>query len=113
MTTVTFGDYVANIDFDEEMNSFHGRVVNIRSVINFYGASVEELQKEFEKSMQVYLDLCQKRGIPPDRPFSGRFNIRMSPEQHKRLANLAATEGKSLNAWAKDVLEHTALNQFP
>jgi len=107
MTTMTFGDYVANIDFDQETKQFHGRVANIRSVINFFGSSVEELQKEFERSMQVYLDLCKERGITPDKPYSGRFNIRMSPEQHKRFANQAASEGKSLNAWALDVLEHS------
>ncbi|MBF0137812.1 MAG: type II toxin-antitoxin system HicB family antitoxin [Magnetococcus sp. DMHC-1] len=66
MTTMICGDYVAKVDFDEEINRFHGRVVNLRSVINFYGSSVEELGNEFEKSIQVYLDLCQERGIAPD-----------------------------------------------
>jgi predicted HicB family RNase H-like nuclease len=68
MTTMSFDDYVAKIDFDKEINQFHGRVVNLKSVINFYGSSVEELQKEFERSMQVYMDLCQECGIGPSYP---------------------------------------------
>ncbi len=37
MTTMTHGDYIAKIDFDPEIGMFHGRITNIRSVVNFYG----------------------------------------------------------------------------
>jgi predicted HicB family RNase H-like nuclease len=105
---MTHGDYIAKIDFDPEIGMFHGRITNIRSVVNFYGKSVEELQKEFETSMKVYLDVCNEKGIEPDKPYSGRLNIRMSHEKHRRFAQLAAAEGKSLNAWVLEAMEHSS-----
>ncbi|MCP4681896.1 MAG: type II toxin-antitoxin system HicB family antitoxin [Desulfobacterales bacterium] len=109
MTTMKHGDYIAKIDFDPDIGMFHGRIINIHSVINFYGKSVEELQAEFESSLQVYLDVCKEKGIDPDKPYSGRFNIRMSPEQHGRFAQYAAKQSKSLNAWALEVMEQSAI----
>ena len=32
-----------------------------------------------------------------DRPYSGEFKVRIPPEQHRRLATLAAEQGVSLN----------------
>lgn len=108
MSIMRHGDYIARIDYDEERETFHGRIINIRDVVNFYGGSPQELKREFETSLNVYLDLCRERGIDPGKPYSGRFNIRMSPEQHRRIAQAAETHGQSLNAWALETLERAA-----
>ncbi len=66
------------------------------------------LQRMYQRVLapyEVYQDVCKEKGIEPDRPYSGRLNIRMSPEHHRRFAQLAAAEGKSLNAWALEVME--------
>jgi len=103
--TMKWQNYVASIDYDQENRLFHGRVVNAASVITFYGASVEELEREFAKSMEVYLDFCKEEGVTPDRPYSGRVNLRVAPELHRDLAIAAAAEGKSINEWAAEHLE--------
>jgi predicted HicB family RNase H-like nuclease len=108
MAVIRYKDYIASIEFDPDIDSFFGRVVNIRDVVTFYGRSVEELQKEFAASIQAYLDLCAQKGIEPSKPFSGRFNIRMRPDLHRRAALAAAREGKSLNAWAVEIIEKAA-----
>ena len=61
MTIMTHDDYVAQIDYDPEIGMFHGRIVNIHSVVNFYGKSVDDLKKEFETSVKVYLDVCREK----------------------------------------------------
>ncbi len=60
MATMQFGDYVARIMLDEERGVLHGRVENLADVISFEGATVEELQKEFEESVMLYLKACKK-----------------------------------------------------
>ncbi len=70
---------MARIEFDEEANVFHGEVVNIRDVITFQGKSVEELRKAFEDSVDDYLEFCAQHNEEPEKPFSGRFTIRLSP----------------------------------
>ncbi len=108
MATMKHGDYIARIDFDESAEAFHGRVININDVVNFYGASVEELEREFATSIQVYEEFCREKGIEPNKPFSGRFNVRLTADQHSKVSAAAALEGKSLNAWVAEVLEREA-----
>ena len=100
--------YIAQIDFDEEADLFHGQVINLRDVITFQGRSVDELRQALADSVEDYLELCAERGEAPEKPFSGKFVLRMRPQVHRSIVVAAASEGKSLNAWAKDVLENAA-----
>ena len=80
MSTMKLDDYIARIDYDEDREVFHGRIINIRDVVNFYGATPAELKQEFRNSLDCYLEVCAERGLEPAKPYSGRFNIRMSSE---------------------------------
>ena len=100
--------YLARVEFDDRANVFHGEVVNIRDVITFQGTSVDELQQAFRDSVRDYLDFCEERGEEPEKPFSGRFMIRLSPEQHRRMLLAAEKSGKDLNAWASEVLDQAS-----
>jgi predicted HicB family RNase H-like nuclease len=64
---------VAQIEFDEQANILHGKVVNIRNVITFQGESVEELKKSFQDSVDDYLEFCAQRNEEPEKPLSHRF----------------------------------------
>ena len=98
--------YVGQVEFDDEANIFHGEVINLRDVVTFQGSSVQELRKAFEESVDDYLDFCEERGESPDKPYSGKFMLRVEPELHKRLAIRARKERKSLNALVHDTLAH-------
>jgi predicted HicB family RNase H-like nuclease len=103
--------YIGQVEFDDETLLFHGRVINIRDVITFEGESVIELRKAFRESVDVYLDFCAERGNKePDKPFSGQFVTRLSPDLHRRASLAASLAGKSLNAWVAEQLE-TATDQ--
>ncbi len=97
--------YIGKVDFDDEAGIFHGEVVNIRDVITFQGQSVAELKKAFRDSVDDYLAFCSERGEDPDRPFSGQFVTRISPELHRQVNLAAAVSGKSLNAWVAEQLQ--------
>lgn len=97
--------YVSKVEFDEDAQVFYGWVVNTRSVIDFYGSSVGELKKEFEFSVDEYLSYCKEHNIEPEKPYSGKFNVRLSPELHEKVATRAAIEGVSLNSYVTKALE--------
>ncbi|MYE55318.1 MAG: type II toxin-antitoxin system HicB family antitoxin [Chloroflexi bacterium] len=97
--------YQAVFKYDDEAELFHGEVIGTRDVIFFEGTSVEELSKEFRFSIDDYLAMCAERGQEPDKPFSGRIPLRISPEIHRAASAVAKSEGKSLNAWLAETIE--------
>ena len=103
-----YKEYIAEIDFDEEADLFHGQVINLRDVITFQGRCIDELRQALADSVEDYLEFCAERGEAPEKPFSGKFVLRVRPEVHRSIVIAAARERKSLNAWAKDVLEAAA-----
>ena len=72
---IEYKNYIGTIDFDPEIDLFHGTVINTNDVITFYGASVTELREEMQKSIEGYLEFCTEQGITPEKPFSDRSNI--------------------------------------
>jgi predicted HicB family RNase H-like nuclease len=100
--------YLGKIEFDDEADIFHGEVVNIRDVITFQGHSVSELRHAFEDSIEDYLEFCMERGEEPEKPFSGRFTIQLSPEEHRRVILAATKAGKRVDSWVADVIEQAA-----
>jgi predicted HicB family RNase H-like nuclease len=97
--------YLGRVDFDDQAGIFHGEVVNTRDVITFQGESVRELTQAFHDSIEDYLAFCKERGEAPDKPFSGQFVTRISPELHRQLNVAATVSGKSLNAWVTEQLQ--------
>lgn len=97
--------YLGKVEFDDLASVFHGEVVNTSDVITFQGTSVAELKRAFQDSVNDYLAFCAERGESPNRPFSGRFVTRISPDLHRQVTIAADRSGQSLNAWVADRLQ--------
>ena len=97
--------YRAAVKFDDDAGIFHGEVIDTLDVITFQGESVMELRQAFADSVDEYLTVCAERGRTPDKPFSGRIPLRVSPAVHRAATAAARTEGKSLNAWLAETVE--------
>ena len=67
MNTMMYKGYVGEVEYDDEYKIFSGSVINTRTVITFQGASVEELNKEFQLSVDDYLEWCKEDGIDPEK----------------------------------------------
>ncbi len=96
--------YFAKVEFDDDANIFHGEVINLRDVITFEGETVDELKIAFHESVEDYLSFCADRGEDPEKPYSGKFLVRVEPQLHKTLVIQARKNGKSLNTWVHDAL---------
>ena len=108
MTTMTYDGYVASIELDEAAGVFHGEVINTRDVLTFQGRTLDELKIAFADTIADYFEWCRERGKEPQRPYSGNFTVRVSPELHRRVATTAARKGKSVNAFVAETLERSA-----
>lgn len=97
--------YIGVVEFDDKAKIFHGDIINTRDVITFQGTSVEEIEKAFQDSINDYLEWCEKDGINPEKPYSGKFNLRLSPELHKEVAITAKKLKISINSFVEKALQ--------
>ena len=101
--------YTGYAEYDDEAAIFHGEVLDTKDVITFQGTNVEEIEQAFRDSIDDYLEFCKSRGEEPDRPFSGKFVLKLSPELHHKLYIKASRSGMSLDKWVVDNLQKIAL----
>lgn len=108
MNIMTYKGYTGTFEFIPDDEEFHGRVMGIRDIIHFSGSSVEELRQALADSVDDYLELCEQAGKTPEKPYSGQFRLRLSPEIHRLLAVAAKAKGKSLNEFVAEAAEKAA-----
>ena len=102
---MNYKGYIGKVEFDDEQHIFTGEVINTRAVITFQGTSVRELEDEFKDSVDDYIEWCKQDGVEPEKPYSGRFNVRIYPQLHERAATAAKMLGLSLNSFLIKSLE--------
>ncbi|MDE2783712.1 MAG: type II toxin-antitoxin system HicB family antitoxin [Gemmatimonadota bacterium] len=102
--TMEIDGHRAIIQFDPDIDMFRGEFIGLNGGADFYARDVAGLRKEGAVSLKVFLEMCHEDGVEPRRSYSGRFNLRISPELHASAAAAAAAEGKSLNQWIASTL---------
>ena len=101
--------YVAEVEFDDSIDVLHGRIVNSGPypIATFEATDARELRKEFERSVDEYLEWCAEDGVEPRRPFSGKLNLRLGSELHALVATAAAANQVSINSWIVNAIRST------
>ena len=80
-------------------------MVGINDVVDFYGATPEELRREFAASVEEYVAWCRDEGTEPEKSWNGKMTLRPTDEQHRRFLLAAAAHGKSVHGWMLEVLD--------
>jgi len=96
--------YLGTVEYDAEAKIFHGDVINTRDVITFQGTTVDEIERAFKESVDDYIVWCESEGVEPEKPYSGRFNVRLPPQLHRQVAILAKKRQMSLNSFIEKAL---------
>lgn len=105
MSMMTYKGFSARIEYSDDDGCFIGRVAGIQDVIGFHGQSVAKLRSAFKEAVDDYLETCERLGKQPNKPYSGQFRLRLSPDLHARVALAAESKGKSLNTLISDLIE--------
>lgn len=99
--------YFTKVQYSSKDNVLHGKVEGIADLITFESYSCEEIESEFHAAVDDYLEFCQDIGKVPEKPYKGSFNIRISPELHKRADITAKKQSITLNQFVSDAIaEH-------
>ena len=85
--------------------------MGIRSLISYEGESARELVEDFHGALDGYLESCKAEGKEAEVAFKGSFNIRLSPELHKRIYIYAAAHQMSMNRYIEEILEKSPAAQ--
>ena len=105
MGKLRYKGYTGNVVFSEEDNTLYGKVLGLRrDAIIYEGDSIADIRKDFENAIDHYLESCISRGIEAEKPFSGRFVLRMTPDLHGRTAERAEELGESINDFINDAI---------
>lgn len=102
-----YKNYTGSVEFSEEDSVFHGKVIGIKALISFEGDSVNAITGDFQQAVDEYLKFCTAKGIEPEKPFKGSFNVRISADLHRKLALTASTRGVSLNTMVEKAIRQT------
>lgn len=105
MSMMNYKGFSARIEYSDDDDCFVGRVAGIQDVIGFHGQSVSKLRAAFKEAIDDYLETCERLGKQPNRPYSGQFRLRISPDLHARVAIAAESKGKSINTLIADLIE--------
>ena len=106
--SLAYEGFAARVEFSSEDDCFIGHIAGIQDVVGFHGETVSELKAAFEEAVNDYLATCKKVGKAPQKPYSGKLMLRVSPEIHAAVAIAAELSGQSINQWASDALNREA-----
>ena len=110
MNTLKYKGFIGSVNFSEADGVFFGKIEGIDGLVNFQGASIQEITRSFHKAVDDYVAFCKKQGIPPRKSYTGNLNIRISPATHNSIADYAAEAGITINAFIRRALEKAVEN---
>lgn len=90
--------YYTKIEFDADSKVLRGKIEGINDYVDFEARDILHVEEEFHSAVDDYLAFCKEVGKEPEKEYKGTFNVRISPDLHKKLALFAFQDGCSLNA---------------
>ena len=97
--------YYTKVEYSAEDGVLFGKIEGIKDLVNFECENAADAEKEFHRAVDDYLAFCADLGQDPDKPYKGVFNVRISPELHRRAAMAADKSGVTLNAFVAKAIE--------
>jgi predicted HicB family RNase H-like nuclease len=107
---MNYKGYWGSVHFNDDDDIFYGRLEFIRALVSYEGVDVGSLRKAFKEAVDEYLQTCKDQDRQPEKPLKGSFNIRISPQLHRRIATHAAGKGMSINKYIAEILEKHAVD---
>lgn len=102
--TLAYQGYLAEVTIDDESGLLFAETIGMRDGVTAQAETYTALKREFATSIEDYLSWCAELGEEPEKPYSGKFQLRTDPQIHRDAVLAAKKEGKSLNAFVNEAL---------
>ena len=85
MDYLEYKGYKGSVEYSREDNCLVGKVQGMgKDLIAYEGQT-------------LYIEGCKADGVEPQKPYSGKLNLRMPSELHSRVAAFVAASGTTIN----------------
>jgi predicted HicB family RNase H-like nuclease len=62
MDIINYKGYEAKIKYDEEDCLYYGELINIKDIVSFHSNEINDIEKQFHKAVNNYLEFCKEIG---------------------------------------------------
>lgn len=97
--------YRTSITYDAHARRLRGVISGIEDHVDFSSDNLAEIESEFHKAVDEYLEFCKEVGKPPCKEYKGVFNVRIQPALHRELVQISEENGETLNAVVERALK--------
>lgn len=97
--------YRTSITYDAHAGRLRGIISGIEDHVDFSSDKIEEIENEFHKAVDEYLEFCREVGKLPGKEYKGVFNIRIQPALHRELVQISEENGETLNSVVERALK--------
>jgi len=96
--------YNGTVEYSDADKVLFGKVLGVRSLLSYEGDSLDSLRRDFEDVLDEYIETCVEEGVEPEKPYKGSFNVRVSPELHRTLAQYSISHNQTLNYTVEEAI---------
>ena len=98
--------YTTEVHYSAEDGVLFGKIEGIGDLVNFESDTLGDVEAQFHAAVDDYLAFCKDTGTEPEKPCSGVFQVRISPETHRLAQREAKIHGKTLNRFVTEAIEN-------
>jgi len=102
---LTYNGFIGSVQFSADDNVFFGKLEGINDLVTFEGKTVQELKDAFCYMVDEHIKDCAAENIPVEKSYKGSFNVRLTPDLHRKAAISAKIRGTTLNTFVKESIE--------
>ena len=103
---IEYKGYQAVIEYSAEDATLFGKVLDVEDRIIFEIDNPSEANSLFKEVIDDYIEFCKANNKEPCKPFKGVFNVRISPELHKRAVQISRNQKQTLNSFVENAIRH-------
>ena len=97
MEIMKYKDYEGTATIDTERQLCVGKLLFIDDLVTYEAPSPAELYFAFCEAVDDYIQTCKEIGKKPEKAIKGAFNVRISPDMHRKAIRKSIQLGVSLN----------------
>jgi predicted HicB family RNase H-like nuclease len=64
LTTESYKGFTGSIEFSEEDNVYHGKLLNIKDIVTYEAINKPRIQEVFEQAVELHLKLKEELHVP-------------------------------------------------